>query len=212
LHALHTPLESGGDVVTIGSHQFGKSMSTNYITPRWLLDRLALFACDPCAASPRPWDCGEGFNFTLADNGLEREWYGLVFCNPPFDSAGIAAWIDRLARHEPGGILLTHARCETAWFQLIWKSATGLLFLDRRIKFCKPDGSTHSHNSGAPVVLAAFGDEAMRRLQNSGLGGALIIQWRVQPPASAFYTSASGQRFLLPTGEQRPVSHGQARS
>ena len=88
-------------------------------------------------------------------------------------------WIAKLARHN-NGIALLHARTETVWFNQIWQSATALLFLGRRIIFCKPDGSQCTTakgdvaNSGAPPVLAAFGALASQRLGNSGLPGALV--------------------------------------
>jgi hypothetical protein len=197
--------------MTIGSHQSAKSKSVDHLTPPWLLDRLGEFETDPCASSPpRPWDIGTICNFSKEDDGLTRGWRGRVFCNPPFDSDVVGVWVKRMAAHVPGGILLVHARCETGWFQTIWKSATGLLFLDRRIKFCKPDGSMHSHNSGAPVVLATFGAEAKRRLEFCGLGGALVTGWRVQTAASAFHVSASGRRFLVPSTDHQSVSRAQA--
>jgi hypothetical protein len=47
-----------------------------------------------------------------------------------------------------------------------------------RIKFFRPDGSEQPANSGAPPILASFGDYDRKRLANSGIAGALVTNWR----------------------------------
>jgi hypothetical protein len=58
------------------------------------------------------------------------------------------------------------------------------LFMADRIKFCRPDGSEQPANSGAPPVLVAFGAEALMRLRNCGIAGALVTGWHNQPANS----------------------------
>jgi len=174
---------AGGDAVTLGSHQQTIGKSQVHLTPRWILDALGPFDLDPCAATVRPWDCAAR-NLTEADDGLSAEWAGLVWLNPPFDQRQVGLWIRKLARHD-NGIALLHARTETDWFEPIWQDATLILFLGKRVTFCKPDGSpctvTNARtgkvsvaNSGAPVVLAAFGEAAADRLRKSNLPGAYV--------------------------------------
>src|SRR5262245_53627244 len=133
--------------MTLGSHQRCIGRSQNYCTPLWILRRLGDFDLDPASANPRPWSCARE-NYTPADDGLGKPWFGRVFCNPPFDRHTVGAWIARMARHNHG-ILLTHARVETAWFAPIWKHASAVLFFSTRIKFHLPDGSQCEANSGA---------------------------------------------------------------
>ena len=33
--------------------------------------------------------------YTIADNGLERTWYGKVFCNPPYSRGNIDAFVQK---------------------------------------------------------------------------------------------------------------------
>jgi len=115
---------------------------------------------------------------------LERDWFGLVYLNPPFNRYEVGNWITKLARHGKG-ITLLHARTEAAWFKPIWQHAAAVLFLSNRIKFCRPDGSEQPANSGAPPILAAFGDEAVLRLHRSGIGGFLVTRWYHQAAAPA---------------------------
>jgi hypothetical protein len=158
--------------MTIGSHQRSVGKSQVHLTPRWLLDSLGPFDLDPCAATVRPWDCAAR-NIVEADDGLAHEWEGRVWLNPPFDRYQVGRWIERLAAHG-NGIAVVHARTETAWFRPIWRRASAIHFLFDRIKFVRPDGSEQSANSGAPVVLAAFGDANVESLVGSGIAGALV--------------------------------------
>jgi hypothetical protein len=93
-----------------------------------------------------------------------------VWLNPPFDRYRVGKWIGRIAEHGRGTALL-HARTETEWFRICWRSATAILFMARRITFVKPDGtpcttwSGERANSGAPPVLVAFGDYDTIRLK-----------------------------------------------
>jgi hypothetical protein len=165
--------------MTLGSHQRSIGKSQGHITPRWLLDALTRdrprFGLDPAAADPRPWDCA-AINWT--SGSLEREWPRelLIYLNPPFDRRVVGAFVTRAAQHG-NAVVLTHARIETEWFLSIWQHAHGILFLADRIKFCLPDGSEHPHNSGAPAVLVAFGEEALSRLRGCGIAGVLVTEW-----------------------------------
>jgi hypothetical protein len=158
--------------VTLGSHQRCVGKSQVHLTPKWLIDALGPFDLDPCAALSRPWNCART-NWTEADDGLALEWHGLVWLNPPFDRYQVGKWIQKLAEHG-NGIALVHARTEADWFQPIWRSASLALFLRKRLKFCRPDGSEQPANSGAPAVLAAFGRDAEDRLLDAEIPGAYV--------------------------------------
>lgn len=170
--------------MTIGSHQQSIGKSQVHLTPRWILDRLGRFGLDPCAATVRPWDIADR-NLVEADDGLNADWgTDEVFLNPPFDRRQVGRWIEKLAAHGKG-VALLHARTETAWFAPIWEKADLILFLAQRVTFCKPDGTpctvTNARtgkvsvaNSGAPVVLAAFGPSSVARLWASKLPGAYV--------------------------------------
>jgi len=156
--------------VSLGSHQRTVGLSQNHITPKWIIDALGPFDLDPCAADPRPWDCAR-INWT--SHGLERDWLRKLFIyeNPPFDRYVVGKWIAKLAEHG-NGICLLHARTEAAWFEPVWQHAAAILFMADRIHFHRPDGSRQPANSGAPPILAAFGDKAVLRLHRCGIAGA----------------------------------------
>lgn len=157
--------------MTLGSHQRTIGKSQTHLTPRWILDALGPFDLDPCAApEPRPWNCAY-LNWSCG--GLDQGWIGRVWLNPPFDRYVVGKWVQRLADHG-NGIALLHARTETDWFQPIWRTADAILFLSKRVHFCLPDGTEQRANSGAPVVLAAWGENNKRALLNAGFDGWLV--------------------------------------
>jgi hypothetical protein len=191
--------------LTIGSHS-ARGKSLVHISPKWVIDRLGPFDMDPCAATERPWDCAT-VNITEKENGLIQPWRGRIYLNSPFDSNVVGQWLGRLVEHGRGTALL-HARTETGWFELIWEHASGILFLADRIHFYRPDGSRQPANSGAPVVLVAFGEADLIRLRECGIAGILVTQWQkieASAPKSAKPT-ASRLEPRTPLASPKPPS------
>lgn len=145
-----------------------------WLTPPHLIHALGPFDLDPCAApEPRPWPTAHR-HITLPENGLDAEWDGFVWCNPPFGPEA-AAWLARMAEHR-NGIALCAARTETKWFVAhVWGAADAVLFLHGRPHFHHRDGTRGRANSGAPICLPAYGAAAVARLTASKLVGTL---WR----------------------------------
>jgi hypothetical protein len=165
--------------VTLGSHQTTVGKSQVHLTPKWIIEALGPFDLDPCAANPRPWDCAFE-NYSKTQDGLSLPWSGVVWLNPPFDRYKVGLWVEKLAAHGDG-IALLHARTETEWFKPCWRLASAILFLDKRIKFSRQDGSEQAANSGAPPVLVAFGERCAERLYDCGIGGAYLSSWTNVP-------------------------------
>jgi hypothetical protein len=161
--------------MTLGSHQSSVGKTQDHITPRWIIKRLGPFDLDPAAADPRPWACAT-VNFTETDDGLRQPWHGRVWLNPPFNQYVVGKWIRKLAAHGCGTALL-HARTGTDWFEPIWQSASGILFMADRLHFHRPDGTRQPANSGAPPILVSFGDADRERLRHSGIEGAFVTSW-----------------------------------
>ena len=126
----------------------------------------------PWSTSPKPM------------TGSRSPGTGVCRLNPPFLRYEVGRWIQRLAEHGHGTALL-HARTETEWFLPIWRSASGILFMADRIHFHRPDGSRQPANSGAPPVLVSFGERDLARLRDSGIAGALVTDWDIEPSPAA---------------------------
>lgn len=140
-----------------------------WLTPPEIIEALGPFDLDPCAApEPRPWPTA-GRHIALPEDGLEAEWHGRVWCNPPFGKH-TAAWLERMAKHG-NGIALAFARTETAMFQRwVWPFASAVCFVAGRPHFHRQDGARASGNSGGPICLIAYGESNANALFKSGLG------------------------------------------
>ena len=55
----------------------------DWITPRSIIESLGEFDLDPCCSMTQPYLIGK-INYNKNDNGLEKEWIGRVFLNPPY--------------------------------------------------------------------------------------------------------------------------------
>lgn len=143
-----------------------------WLTPPYILEALGEFDLDPCASQDRPWDTAK-HHYTEADNGLEQEWFGRVWCNPPYGPK-MGPFLERLSEHDGGGIALVFARTETrAFFDFIWDKATAILFLKGRLSFYRPDG-TPGGTAGSPSVLIAYGEKEAEILKNCNLNGKFV--------------------------------------
>lgn len=155
------------------AHQSTVGQSNVWLTPRWILDALGPFDLDPAAAWPRPWDTAE-HHFDSSMDGLAREWFGRVWLNPPFDRYERPKWMERMAHHGDG-VMLLPAACETRPFRdHVFGRADGLLMLDRRPHFCDSEGKEAKANSGCTICLVAYGANNAIALQDSGLGVLLM--------------------------------------
>lgn len=162
----------------IGGHHNPVADSHDWITPRHVLDALGAFDLDPCESQTQPWPCAAN-GYTIIDDGLNQDWFGRVYCNPPYGTYAMP-FLERLAKHR-NGIGLLFGRTETEMFRNnIWCEADAILFLHGRLTFHKPDGTKAKGNSGGPSVLVAYGEQNVETLRKCGLAGALVTGWEIQ--------------------------------
>lgn len=155
----------------MGSHQSARLIKTEWLTPPWILEKLGEFDLDPCAPVNRPWNIAK-HHYTIEDDGLNKKWFGKVFCNPPYDNAG--EWLNKLHDHG-NGIALIFARTETEmFFSEVWDKADAILFIKGRLWFYHVTGEKARSNGGAPSVLIAYGNDSVETLRESGIHGKFI--------------------------------------
>lgn len=154
------------------------SQSIEHYTPAWVLERVVAVMggidLDPCSNSHDEPNVPAEACFTKEDEGLNREWHGRVFMNPPYGDE-IHAWTEKLADEFASGrvtqaIALVPARTDTGWWhKLITDDRYWCLvhFLKGRLKF-------GSAESGAPFpsALIYLGDRRalfVETLQKDGI-------------------------------------------
>lgn len=159
---------------SLSGHQARQMKSDVWLTPKHILAPLGRFDLDPCSPADHPWQIAPRI-FTVADDGLSQEWSGRVWLNPPFADEA-AAWMRRMVAHG-NGIALIAARTETRmFFECVWEAADAVCFLRSRPHFHRADGTRAKSNSGAPIVLVAYGEDNARFLERCGLGKTLRLR------------------------------------
>lgn len=135
--------------MSIGGHEKPNKGATDiWLTPLSIVYALGEFDLDPC---------GEQFYATAkkvySEFGLEKEWFGRVWLNPPYSEVGL--WLSKLANHN-NGIALVFARMETKWAQEIIPLASSVFFPKGRFKFLTKE-LEEKGNAGAPSMFLSFG-------------------------------------------------------
>ncbi len=146
-----------------------KNSSDEWYTPKYIIDSLGDFDLDPCAPIEPIYRTAKTM-FNKNDDGLTKQWQGRVWLNPPYSRPLIEKFVNRMADHG-NGIALLFNRCDSKMFQdVIFKTATAILFLKGRIKFLKKDGCI-AGSPGCGSVLIAFGDDNAEILRTCGIDG-----------------------------------------
>lgn len=156
-----------------GHHLPNRGLTDTWLTPPKILEAIGPFDLDPCCPPKMPWMTAKRM-LTEDDDGLTSEWFGRVYCNPPYGPA-TGEWLRRMAMHNHGTALI-FARTETAdWHDWIWPKAAAILFIRGRLYFHHVDGSRAKANSGAPSALVAYGQyDAIRLAAQTMISGKFI--------------------------------------
>jgi hypothetical protein len=142
-----------------------------WLTPPEIISALGEFDLDPCSPIFRPWDTAKN-HFTVNDDGLKKDWFGRVWCNPPYGKH-TELFLEKAAKHN-NCIALTFARTETnMFFNFVWNKATALLFIKGRLRFYHVTGK-RGDSAGAPSVLIAYGESNAEILKNCSIRGKYI--------------------------------------
>lgn len=102
---------------------------------RALEEEFGRFDLDPCC---REETAKASCFFTEADDGLEREWFGRVWLNPPYSKPG--PWLEKALRETEAGrarlvVALLPVRTDTQWFHSLVKNRAEIRFIQGRIKW-----------------------------------------------------------------------------
>jgi hypothetical protein len=134
-------------------------------TPLWVYREFGQIDLDPCAGEETNIGI---YNYRLSNNedGLLLDWFGFVYCNPPFSQKEI--WAEKMIKHG-NGILLLPERGSAPWFGPLAEKCGQYFVMGKKINFI---GGSSSNNLGS--ILFPFGDEAIKRIKNSKLPGHFV--------------------------------------
>ena len=126
------------------------SKTDQWATPKAFFDKLNdefHFDLDACAI-PENAKCDK--YFTPSDDGLSQEWYGTVWCNPPYGRS-IGEWVRKAAECDTTVVMLLPARTDTRWFHEYIYGKAEIRFVKGRLKF--GDGTTSAPFPSMVVVF-----------------------------------------------------------
>lgn len=141
-----------------------------WLTPPEIIEALGQFDLDPCAPSEEraPWSTAH-HHYSEEHDGLNQEWFGRVWCNPPYGRETFK-WLNKLAEHGRG-IALIFARTETIGFHdVIWNKAHAIFFFKGRLRFYHVSGE-RGGTANAPSCLVSYSPEDTASLVNAEMNG-----------------------------------------
>jgi site-specific DNA-methyltransferase (adenine-specific) len=125
------------------------SNTDQWATPQDFFDKLNdefHFDLDVCA-TPENAKCEK--YFTKDDDGLSQQWWGVVYCNPPYGRE-IGKWVKKCSEYEGVSVMLLPARTDTRWFHDYIYGKSEIRFIKGRLKF---GGSKNSAPFPSMVVV-----------------------------------------------------------
>lgn len=155
------------------THDDKDNISVDWYTPPWIFESLGLhFDLDPSSpVGGVPWIPVSNI-FTEKDNGLEQDWFGNVWLNPPYGRLTYS-WLEKMHSYR-NGIALVFARTDCAWFHDFCAKADAILYLKGRVKFVDGLGKTGNSGAGSGSMLIAWGADNVRALEGMSDKGLLV--------------------------------------
>ena len=119
-------------------------------------DVLGDFDLDPASSHAAQQVVRANKFYTEQDDGLNHEWRGRVWLNPPYAQPHIENFMRKMvsevtAGRVRAGIMLTHNYTDTEWFHVGAGACSAICFTRGRIKFYQPGGER-----GMPTQGQAF--------------------------------------------------------
>lgn len=168
------------------AHVAHNSGNNEWYTPQWLIDKvkyvLGEIDIDPASNEVAQQRIGAKVFYTKDNSGLDKEWHGSLFMNPPHGSALIKPFCAKLKQEVKEGrvdsfITLTNNATETAWFRDIAEVSDVLCFLDKRVRFVSPDGLPGKQPLQGQAIAFRWGSspECMYRFADSFADCGIIV-------------------------------------
>jgi phage N-6-adenine-methyltransferase len=111
--------------------------------------------------------------YTAEDSGLDKDWQGTVWMNPPYESGLIGQFVEKLCDSYASGavtnaVVLVNNATETRWFQSLAEQASAICFPKGRVKFWHPRKVAVPLQGQAILFLGPNTDEFARAFSEFG--------------------------------------------
>lgn len=144
---------------------FGTGENEWYTPPEHLETARAVlggFDLDPASDPRAQAKVQAGQFFTKDDDGLQQDWFGKVWLNPPYAQPAIAQFVSKMVAewrqgHVEAAVMLTHNYTDTAWFHEAASACSAICFTRGRVRFYGPSGETAAPTQGQAFFY--FGED-----------------------------------------------------
>ena len=155
-------------------HEQCVGATDEWYTPPHVFEALAAkFDLDVAYPADRelPW---VPVRSVLVRGGLEAEWFGRVWMNPPFGGRnGLEPWLEKFFGHS-NGVALVPDRTSAPWWQRWAPKADAVLFVAPKIKFIGRDMKPGKSPAQGTCLLAA-GRHNVKPLERAAAHGLGVL-------------------------------------
>jgi ParB family chromosome partitioning protein len=154
-------------------HVVNNSGEYEWYTPKEIVDLAREVMCgidlDPasCETANKIVQASEFYD--QEQNGLEQEWSGAVWLNPPYAAGLVGDFVEKLLIDIDGGAVeqacvLVNNATETRWFQALADKCNAICFPRKRIKFWNPGRELATGLQGQAVLYFGYRTTPFRDL------------------------------------------------
>ena len=140
-------------------HVVNNSGNNEWYTPQPIIElaRSAMggITLDPASSEVANQTVQAENYFTVEDNGLEKEWFGNVWLNPPYSAELIGKFSEKLIAERENyeqAIVLVNNATETEWFNKVVSIASAVCFPKGRIRYYSPEKVSNTPLQGQALL------------------------------------------------------------
>lgn len=167
-----------------GAHVSNNSGNSEWYTPKEYADAvhevMGFIDTDPCSCEVANKVVRAETYYTAEQDGLQQEWHGCVYVNPPYGDGTVEEFAVKLMLELDEGrttqaIFLVNNCTETRWFQTLICHAAAVCFPCGRISFWSPERPSKTPLQGQAILY--FGQNAKRfKRVFSGIGFTSLVR------------------------------------
>jgi len=167
-----------------GAHVGNNSGNSEWYTPQKYVEAvhevMGFIDTDPCSCEAANEVVRAETFYTEEQDGLQQEWHGCVYVNPPYGDGTVEEFAVKLLLELDAGratkaIFLVNNCTETKWFQTLVSHAAAVCFPCGRISFWSPDRASKTPLQGQAILY--FGTNAKRfKRVFSGIGFTSLVR------------------------------------